>query len=260
MAYKVKTQTSRTVSAGRYFPLGATLTDHGVNFAIYSQHAGEVFLLLFDRPDGDPTDIIRLEHRTKFIWPTFVRGVKGGQYYGYKIRGEFNPAYGLRFNENKLLIDPYAKALTDKFGNKDNLLLGYDPCSPALDLSQDKRDNTSIVPKSIVVDDHFDWKGDVPPDIPFPELIIYEVHVKGFTAHPSSGVKMPGTYLGFVEKIPYLKDLGINAVEFLPLQEFYVEDFLLDKGLTNYWGYNTIGFFAPESSYGSHSFPGCQGH
>jgi isoamylase len=206
------------------------LADHGVNFAIYSQHAGEVFLLLFDRPDGDPTDIIRLEHRTKFIWHTFVHGVKAGQRYGYKIRGAFNPAYGLRFNENKLLIDPYAKALTGKFKNKDNLLLGYDPASPAKDLSQDKRDNTSIVPKSIVVDDDFDWKGDAPPDIPFPELIIYEVHVKGFTAHPSSGVSAPGTYLGFVEKIPYLKDLGINAVEILPIQEFYVEDFLLEIG------------------------------
>jgi len=258
MAYELRNRTSRTVSAGRYFQLGATLTDHGVNFAIYSQHAGEVFLLLFDRPDGDPTDIIRLEHRAKFIWHTFVHGVKAGQLYGYKIRGAFNPAYGLRFNENKLLIDPYAKALTGKFKNRDNLLLGYDPASPSKDLSQDKRDNTSIVPKSIVVDDDFDWKGDAPPDIPFPELIIYEVHVKGFTAHPSSGVSAPGTYLGFVEKIPYLKDLGINAVEILPIQEFYVEDFLLETGLTNYWGYNTIGFFAPESSYGTHRFPGCQ--
>ena len=118
--------------------------------------------------------------------------MKAGQFYGYKIRGEFNPAYGLRFNENKVLIDPYAKALTGKFENKDNLLLGYDPTSPDKDLSQDKRDNTSIVPKSIVVDDQFDWQGDAPPDIPFPELIIYEVHLKGFTAHPSSRVKSPG--------------------------------------------------------------------
>ena len=149
----------------------------------------------------------------------------------------------MRFNENKVLIDPYAKALTGKFKNRDNLLLGYDPTSPLKDLSQDKRDNTSIVPKSIVVDDHFDWQGDVPPDIPFPELIIYEVHLKGFTAHPSSGVRAPGPIWALLKRFLTSRSLGINAVEFLPLQEFYVEDFLLEKGLTNYWGYNTHWLF-----------------
>ncbi len=177
---------------------------------------------------------------------------------GTKSEANFSPGYGMRFNENKLLIDPYAKALTGKFKNMDNLLLAYDPNSPVRDLSKDGCDNTPVVPKSIVVDDHFDWQGDVPPDIPFQQLIIYEVHLKGFTAHRSSGVKEPGTYLGFIEKIPYLKDLGVTAVEFLPLQEFYVEDFLVNRGLTNYWGYNTIGFFAPESSYSTKRFPGCQ--
>ena len=164
----------------------------------------------------------------------------------------------MRFNGNKLLIDPYAKAVTGKIRNTDNLLLAYDPNAYVKDLSSDNRDNTHIVPKSIVVDDNFDWQGDALPDIPLEKLIIYEVHLKGFTAHRSSGVKNPGTYSGFIEKIPYLKDLGINAVEFLPLQEFYIDDFLHDKGLTNYWGYNTIGFFAPESSFGTNSFPGCQ--
>lgn len=258
MTVELRHQTQRTVSAGRYFPLGAALNDHGVNFAIYSEHAREVFLLLFDRPNGGPTDTIRFEHRTKYIWHTFVHGLKAGQLYGFKIKGEFDPARGMRFNEKKLLMDPYAKALTGKFRNQDNLLLSYDPASPLKDVSQDERDNTFLVPKSIVVDDRFDWRGDAPPDIPFPKLIIYEVHLKGFTAHPLSGVTVPGTYLGFIEKIPYLKGLGINAVEFLPIQEFYVEDLLLEKGLTNYWGYNTIGFFAPESSYGSKRFPGCQ--
>ncbi len=258
MAHPLRHRTSRQVSPGKYFPLGATLTDKGVNFAIFSEHAGEVFLLLFDAPDGEPTDMIRLANRTKYIWHTFVPGLKAGQLYGYKLRGEFNPEKGFRFNENKLLIDPYSKALTGKFRNPDNLLLGYQPNSPLKDLSGDERDNTSVVPKCIIVDDRFDWQGDTAPDIPFEDLVIYEVHLKGFTAHPSSGVKAPGTYPGFAEKIPYLKDLGINAVEFLPLQEFYVEDFLLEKGLTNYWGYNTIGFFAPESSYGTKSFPGCQ--
>jgi glycogen operon protein len=258
MAYKLEHKTNRKISGGRYYPLGATLCEKGVNFALYSQHGSEVYLLLFDRPDGDPTDVIKLENRTKYIWYTFVHGLKTGQLYGYKIKGEFNPAHGLRFNDNKLLIDPYAKALTGKSKNKDNLLLAYDPNSPVRDLSKDGRDSTSLVPKSIVVDDHFDWKGDVPPNIPLQELIIYEIHLKGFTAHGSSGVKNPGTYLGFIEKIPYLKGLGINAVEFLPLHEFYVEDFLLSKGLTNYWGYNTIGFFAPESSYCTKKFLGCQ--
>jgi glycogen operon protein len=258
MLYDLEHKTKRQISDGKYYPLGATLCEEGVNFAIYSQYGDEVYLLLFDRPDGEPTDIIKLENRTKFIWYGFIHGLKAGQLYGYKIKGEFNPARGLRFNDNKLLIDPYAKALTGKFRNKDNLLLAYDPNAPAKDLSKDGRDNTSIVPKSVVVDDHFEWQGDAPPDIPLHELIIYEVHLKGFTAHPSSGVRNPGTYLGFIEKIPYLKDLGINAVEFLPLHEFYVEDFLVDKGLTNYWGYNTIGFFTPESSYSTRRSPGCQ--
>jgi isoamylase len=258
MTYKLEHHTNRKTSDGRYYPLGATLDEGGVNFAAYSQYASEVYLLLFDRADGDPTDIIKLENRTKYIWYAFVHGLKAGQLYGYKTRGEFNPAQGLRFNDSKLLIDPYAKALTGKFKNTDNLLLAYDPNSPLGDLSNDRRDNTLIVPKSIVVDDYFDWMGDAPPDIPLQELIIYEVHLKGFTAHRSSGVKHPGTYPGFTEKVPYLKELGINAVEFLPLHEFYVEDFLTHNGLTNYWGYNTVGFFAPESSYGTKRFPGCQ--
>ena len=258
MEYELKHNTNRQISIGKYYPLGATLHEEGVNFAIYSQCASEVFLLLSGRPDGEPTDIIKLENRTKYIWHTFVHGLKAGQLYGYKIRGDFNPGYGMRFNENRVLIDPYAKALTGKLKNTDNLLLAYDPNSPVRDLSMDSRDNTHLVPKSMVVDDLFDWQGDVSPDIPLQKLIIYEVHLKGFTAHPSSEVKHPGTYLGFIEKIPYLKCLGINAVEFLPLQEFYSEDFLIQRGLTNYWGYNTIGFFAPESSYGTQRFPGCQ--
>ncbi|MFA4828530.1 MAG: glycogen debranching protein GlgX [Thermodesulfovibrionales bacterium] len=258
MPYELRHKTDKKISSGKYFPLGATLYDSGINFAIYSQHASEVFLLLFDIPDGAPTDIIKLENRTKYVWYAFIHGLKAGQLYGYKIKGDYNPAYGMRFNENKLLIDPYAKALTGKIRNTDNLLLAYDPNAYAKDLSVDNRGNTHIVPKSIVVDDNFDWQGDAPPDIHLEKLIIYEVHLKGFTAHKSSGVKNPGTYSGFIEKIQYLKGLGINAVEFLPLQEFYIDDFLSERRLTNYWGYNTIGFFAPESSFGTNSFPGCQ--
>ncbi len=258
MSYQLIHMTNRKISDGEFYPLGANLSADGINFALYSQHAAEVFLLLFDREDGDPTDIIRLESRTKYIWHTFVHGLKAGQLYGYKVRGDFNPGRGMRFNENKLLMDPYAKALTGKFTNTDNLLLAYNPNVTGKDLSLDQRDNTTLVPKSIVIDEGFDWEGDVPPEIPLEKTIIYEVHLKGFTAHHSSRVENPGTYLGFIEKIPHLKELGINAVELLPIHEFYVDDFLKDKGLTNYWGYNTIGFFSPESSYGTKSSPGCQ--
>src|SRR5512135_703793 len=248
----------KRLSDGTCHPLGASLAEDGVNFALYSKNAREVYLLLFDQPDGAPTDVIKLTSRTKFIWHTFVHGIKAGQLYDYKVCGDFAPAYGLRFNEDKLLIDPYAKALAGKARNVDNLLLAYDPDSPQKDLAPDKREDMSIVPKSIVIDDRFDWRGDTPLDIPFEKLYIYELHVKGFTAHPSANVEHAGTYLGFIEKIPYLKELGINAVELLPVHEHYDEDFLLSKGLTNYWGYNTLAFFAPELSFSTRRTPGCQ--
>jgi isoamylase len=229
-----------------------------VNFALYSRHATDVFLLLFDAADGEPTDVIRLEVRDRFIWHARVEGVGPGQLYGYRVRGEYRPERGLRFNDARLLLDPYAKAVTGKFRNIDNLLLAYDPTSGVGDLVPDSRDNTRIVPKAIVVDDTFDWQRVQAPRLALEQLVIYEVHVRGFTAHPSSRVQSPGTYLGFVEKIPHLSRLGINAVELLPVHEHYVDDFLVDRGLTNYWGYNSIGFFAPESSYGSGTAPGSQ--
>ena len=258
MAYELKHRTARSVERGKNFPLGATLDGDGVNFAIYSKHATEVFLLLFDKPDGEPSDIIQLKQRDKFIWHARVNGLRAGQLYGYKVRGEYRPEWGLRFNDAKLLLDPYAKAVSGKFRNTDNLLLAYDSQSEARDLSSDPRDNTKIVPKAIVIDAGFDWLGDVSPDLRLEQLIIYEVHTKGFTAHSSSEVEHPGTYLGFIEKIPYLQRLGINAVELLPVHEYVVDDFLVERGLTNYWGYNSIGFFAPESSYSTQRTSGCQ--
>ncbi|HEX6211638.1 MAG TPA: glycogen debranching protein GlgX [Methylomirabilota bacterium] len=241
-----------------HYPLGATLTPDGTNFALYSQDASAVSLVLFDRADGPPTAVIPLGGPTRRIWHRFVRGVKAGQLYGYRVSGEHRPEAGRRFNEAKLLLDPYAKAVTGKFRNTDHLLLGYDPASEARDLSLDRRDNAAVVPKGIVVDDAFDWQDDASPPVPLEQLIVYEVHVKGFTAHPSAGVEHPGTYLGFIEKIPHLVALGVNAVELLPVHEFYVDDFLLARGLTNYWGYNSIGFFAPESSYSTGRAPGVQ--
>ena len=251
-------RTTKTVEKGVHYPLGATLTHDGVNFAVYSREATEVFLLLFDRANADPTDVIALVNRDKYVWHGHVVGVRAGQLYGYKVRGPYRPEEGLRFNEAKLLLDPYAKSVTGKCRNRDNLLLAYDALTDARDLAPDGRDNTTLVPKGIVIDDAFDWQGDTLPDAALEELVIYEVHLKGFTAHASSGVTFPGTYLGFIEKIPHLTRLGINAVELLPIHEHYVDDFLIEKGLTNYWGYNSIGFFAPESSYGTGRTPGCQ--
>jgi isoamylase len=247
---------TKKIDAGRFYPLGATLDMNGVNFAVYSKHADEAFLLLFDTADGKPTDIIAMRERTRHVFHVYVHGIKSGQLYGYKIKGRFDPARGYRFNENKLLIDPYAKALTGKASNRDNLLLSYDPLSG--DMSFDERDSSPVVPKSIVIDDSFSWDKDVRPDIATEKLIIYEVHVKGFTAAPTSGVSSPGTYLGFIEKIPYLKNLGINAIELLPCHEYYIEDFIASKGLTNYWGYNTLAYFSPEIGYSSRSAPGSQ--
>jgi glycogen operon protein len=251
-------RSSKKVSAGHFHPLGATLDAGGVNFALYSKSASEVYLLLYDRADGAATDVIRLENRTRFVFHAFVHGLRAGQLYAYRVVGPFDPARGLRFNEHKLLIDPYARALSGKARNVDDLLLAYDPRSPARDLSLDTRDSAPVVPKSIVVDPSFDWQGDAPPDIPVDRLVIYEVHLKGFSAHASSGVRHPGSYLGFIEKIPHLKALGVNAIELLPIHERYVADFLHAGGRTNYWGYDSIGFFAPESSYRAGPTPGCE--
>ncbi|MGH9693957.1 MAG: alpha-amylase family glycosyl hydrolase, partial [Bryobacteraceae bacterium] len=206
-----------------------------------------------------PTDVIQLEHRDKFIWHAEVRGVKAEQLYGYKVQGDYRPEWGLRFNDAKLQLDPYAKAVTGKFRNDDNLLLAYEAHPGGSEFVKDTRDTTTSSPKAIVIDDDaFDWQGDRSPDLQLEQLFIYEVHVKGFTAHPSSKVATPGTYLGFIEKIPHLKRLGVNAVELLPVHEFYIDDFLVARGLTNYWGYNSIGFFTPESSYSTGEAPGSQ--
>jgi isoamylase len=252
-------RTTKTVTKGRPYPLGATPCGDSVNFAVYSRHASEAFVLLFDTPDGEPTDVIRLGNREKFIWHAAVDRVRPGQLYGYKVSGEYRPEHGLRFNDARLLLDPYAKAMTGKFRNDENLLLAYEAQPAGGEFIRDTRDNSTRVPKAIVVDDAaFDWQDDHSPADTLEQLFIYEVHVKGFTAHPSSRVQSPGTYLGFIEKIPHLQRLGINAVELLPVHEFYVDDFLRDRGLTNYWGYNSIAFFAPESSYSTGRSPGCQ--
>src|SRR5262249_5878073 len=145
--------------------------------------------------------------------------------------------------------DPWARALSHKARDRDGLLFGYDLGSPDKDTSFDTRDSGPVAPKSVVVDDAFDWQGDAPPEHPLEKLFLYQVHVKGFTAHRSSGVRNPGTYLGFLEKIPHLVSLGVNAVELLPVHEYRVGGALEGRRLTNYWGYDTLAYFAPESSY-----------
>jgi len=256
MSMLFEQRSRRRVRPGHPYPLGATPGLGGVNFAIYSKHATAVALHLFDDPAGDPSDIILLPGQTRHVWHGFVEGVGPGQLYGYKLAGPFAPASGHRFNPHKLLVDPYAKALSHKLQNEDGVLLGFDREAPEQDLSMDCRDSTRIAPKAIVMADAFDWQGDEPLDLPSRDLVIYETHVRGFTKHESSGVKHPGTYLGFIEKIPHLVELGVNAVELLPVHEFATEDFLRDKGLSNYWGYNTVSFFAPESSFASSDRPG----
>ena len=253
-------KTDRQLSDGYYNPQGATVHPNGVNFALYSRYAESVYLLFFDTPDGRPTDIISVRKHHKNVWHVFVHGIKPGQLYGYKVRGRYIPMKGCRFNENKLLLDPYARALNGKYDYRDNLLFGYTPGTRHRDLLMDHRDSAPAAAKSIVIDDGFDWDGDQPPRIPNERLIIYEAHVKGFTSHPSSGVGHPGTYSGLIEKIPYLKDLGINAIELMPVHEHFSPPELIRKGLKDYWGYNTIGFFAPESSYCSDPSTGSQVH
>ncbi|NOZ62011.1 MAG: glycogen debranching protein GlgX [Calditrichaeota bacterium] len=258
MPEKIQTFTDKKIANGFAEPQGATITEQGVNFAVYSQYAEQIFLLLFDKADAPPTDIISMPGKTSNVWHVLVHGVKPGQLYAFKATGKYDPKNGFRFNPHKCLLDPYARAITGKFVDQQGLLFAFDTASHKKDLQMDERDNTLLVPKAIVTDENFDWQMDKPPAIPFEELIIYEAHLKGFTAHKSSQVSHPGTYLGFIEKIPHLQKLGVNAVELLPIFESHTQHWLRQKKLVNYWGYDSIGFFAPESSYSTDEYPGCQ--
>ncbi len=253
-----RTTQSERHTIGDFHRLGATLRPEGVNFALYSKHAERVDLCLFDRPgDGTATMVVPLSQRTRFVWHTFIPGLKAGQLYGYRVHGPWRPEEGYRFNPHRLLLDPYARAVSGKF-DLAHRHTAFDPASPMADLSYHAVDNAAGAPKCVVVDDAFDWEGDHPPNHPLRNSVIYEVHLKGFTAHPSSGTAHPGTYLGFIEKIGHLQRLGVTAVEFLPLHHSQDEEPLLRRGLSNYWGYSTIGFFAPDSRFASGTVPGDQ--
>ncbi|MBW1823160.1 MAG: glycogen debranching protein GlgX [Deltaproteobacteria bacterium] len=245
---------------GKPLPLGATLSEDGVQFSIFSRHATSVILQLFNKSeDQNPSFEIELDpekNKTGDIWHVFVKRVNAGQLYGYRVDGPYKPKAGMRFNKNKLLLDPYSRAVTGNFNWDLSDARGYDIHSPEGDLSFCSIDSAKGAPKCIVVDESFEWGDDRPLRIPLRDTIIYETHVRGLTCHPASQVKHPGTFQGVVEKIPYLKELGITAVELLPIQEFdeseiTQKDPTSGKELMNYWGYSTLSFFAPKGRYSS---------
>ena len=248
------------VKPGDPLPLGARVAGAGVNFAVFSRHATAIELLLYrTHTDAEPMTVIRLDplqHRTGDIWHVWVADVLPGQCYAYRVDGPYQPHVGLRFNRNKVLIDPHAYALSAVVSTDLERALGYDPSSPGKDLSFSQTDNAAQACRAVVVERLFDWRADRPLKHSWEETIIYETHVRGLTLHPSSGVEHPGTYRGVIEKIPYLKTLGVTAIELLPVQEFNENELrranpLTGERLRNYWGYSSVGFFAPKESYSS---------
>jgi isoamylase len=237
---------------GRPFPLGAEWDGHGTNFSIFSEHAEGVELCLFDE-NGEETRI-DVTGRRALNWHCYLPGVGPGQRYGFRVRGPYAPDEGHRFNPAKLLIDPYAKAIEGTVDwEHDANILPYVPNGEEdADFEPDDEDDSYAVPKSVVIDQSFDWEGDRPPRTPFADTIIYETHVKGFTmTHPDVREELRGTYAGLASEpaLQYIKDLGVTAVELLPIHHISDESFLFERGLRNYWGYSTIGFFAPYSEY-----------
>jgi isoamylase len=255
---KNKLKIDRTLLPGQPYPLGATVLKMGTNFAIFSQDATRVELCLFDS-DGRQTDCIVLRERTAFVWHGFVRDIKPGQLYGYRIHGPWEPEKGHRFNHNKLLVDPYAKAISGSVDWKAPIF-PYDLTSKD-DARMDEEDSATGVPKSVVIDNEFDWGDDRAPETPLADSVVYEVHVKGFSiCNPMVPERLRGTYAGLAHEssINYFKKLGITALELLPIHHFIDEGHLLDKGLSDYWGYNTLGYFAPMSRYSSSGDQGRQ--
>jgi glycogen operon protein len=242
---------------GRPFPLGAEWDGQGTNFSVFSENAERVELCLFDVAGIESR--IELTERTALHWHCYLPEVGPGQRYGYRIYGPYTPEHGHRFNPEKLLIDPYAKAIDGTVRWDQANVLPYVPPEPDdegdgadADLEPDDEDSAPAVPKSVVIDPGFDWQGDRPPKTPFSETVIYETHVKGFTmTHPEIREELRGTYAGLAsdEAVGYLKELGVTAVELLPVHHIADEQFLVEKGLTNYWGYSTIGYLAPHSEY-----------
>jgi isoamylase len=246
---------------GRPYPLGAAWDGAGVNFALFSEHATAVALCLFDEGDpGKEIRQIRIEQRTDQVWHVYVPGVRPGTLYAYRVNGAYEPAQGHRFNPAKALLDPYAKAIAGTLEWHD-AFFDYRVADPADDLTPDDRDSAPYLPKSVVVDPAFDWQGDQPPVTRWSRTIIYEVHVKGFTKlHPEVEPELRGTYAGLASPaaVRHLTELGVTAVELLPVHHSVTEKYQADRGFTNYWGYNSIGFFCPDSRFSASGHRGQQ--
>ncbi|PYJ74812.1 MAG: glycogen debranching enzyme GlgX [Verrucomicrobia bacterium] len=239
---------------GYPYPLGATWLGNGVNFALFSEAAASVDLCLFNNIDARQENVrIPVTEHTDQVWHVFLPEVRPGQLYGFRVSGPYDPERGLRFNSAKLLLDPYAKAIAGEVNWADEMF-GYVVGGANEDLTQDFRDDAWGVPKSVVIDNAFDWQGDGKPGIPLHKSLIYELHVKGFSKlWPEMPEELRGTYagLGSAPAIDYLTKLGVTAVELLPVHAHIDDKVLIDRGLKNYWGYNTIGFFAPHAAYSS---------
>ncbi len=241
---------------GKPYPLGSNWNGKGVNFALFSENATSVKLCLFENPeDKEEYTQIDIAEVTDHVWHVFLPDLKPGQLYGYRVYGRYMPSNGHRFNPHKLLIDPYAKAITGRIEVHEKMF-GYpiDLDIKNKDLKKDIRDSADVVNKSVVVDTGFDWEDTKRPDIQMHNTIIYELHVKGFTAlHPDIPENERGTYKGLASPvvIDYFKNLGVTAIELMPVHHFIHNKFLLDQGLTNYWGYNSIGYFAPHAEFGA---------
>ena len=239
------------IREGRPFPLGATWDGLGVNFSIFSAHATKVELCLFDADGRQELERIELPEYTSEIFHGYLPDARPGQTYGYRVHGPYDPENGHRFNPNKLLIDPYAKQLIGSVEWND-ALFGYTIGSPDGDLSFDERDSASFIPKCRVIDPAFTWGDERSPRIPWERTIFYETHVKGFCQrHPAVADTDRGTFAGLKtrEIVDYVRSLGVTSVELLPIHAFVDDSYLVEKGLRNYWGYNTIGFFAPDPRY-----------
>ncbi len=236
------------------YPLGATWLGNGVNFALFSEAATSVDLCLFDNIEARQENVrIPVTEHTDQVWHVFLPDARPGQLYGFRVSGPYEPERGLRFNSSKLLLDPYAKAIAGEVNWADEMF-GYVVGGEDEDLTQDFRDDAWGVPKSVVIDNAFDWQGDRKPGTPLHSSVIYEVHVKGFSKlWPEIPEELRGTYagVGSAAAIDYLTKLGVTAVELLPVHAHIDDKVLIDRGLKNYWGYNTIGFFAPHAAYSS---------
>ena len=244
---------SRTPWRGHPYPLGATWDGAGVNFAIYSENADGVELCLFDPKGRRELERVALRERTDFIWHGYLPDARPGQLYGYRVHGRYDPARGLRFNHHKLLLDPYAKMIVGSLRWND-ALFGYRVGSRREDLAIDVRDSASAMPKCQVIDPAFTWGNDRPPQTPWKDTVIYELHVKGFShRNPAIPPQLRGTYAGLATapSIAHLRRLGVTAVELMPVHTFVDDKRLVERGLRNYWGYNSIGFFAPDMRYSS---------